>query len=150
MTRFTIGLLLGLLLGIGGAAAFLITAGGGDYFVSASPRIRELETSLKSADQDRDWLRKRLNEANETMARLESRFVALSARFETLGEMAGAAAPGERRGAGTGPSQAHTDRTSAPTPAPEPTATPAASAAGGRAATRAVTLTPEPATSPTL
>jgi hypothetical protein len=84
MSRFFIGLLLGLLLGIGGASAFLITAGGGDYLVSSSPRVRELEASLKNSDQDREWLRKRLGEATDATARLESRFVALSERFDSL------------------------------------------------------------------
>jgi hypothetical protein len=84
MTRFLIGLLLGLLLGIGGTAAFLITAGGGDYLVVTSPRVRELEATLKSVDQDRTWLRARLGEANDAMAKLESRFSTLAARFETL------------------------------------------------------------------
>ena len=85
MTKFLIGLLLGLILGVAGASAFLITAGGGDYFVGASPRVRELEASLREADQERQWLRGRLSEATETGNRLESRFVSLAARFEALG-----------------------------------------------------------------
>jgi len=89
MTRFLIGLLLGLLLGIGGTAAFLITAGGGDYLVVSSPRVRELEASLKNVEQDRAWLRDRLGEANDAMAKLESRFAALAARFETLSDQVG-------------------------------------------------------------
>jgi len=95
MTRFIIGLLLGLLLGIGGTAAFLITAGGGDYLITQSPRVRELEASLKNVDTDRQWLRSRLNESNETLAKLESRFSALAARFESLsgGTHDGAAVP---------------------------------------------------------
>src|SRR5215471_5141779 len=89
MTRFFIGLLLGILIGIGGTTAFLISAGGGDYFVSASPRVRELESSLKNSDQDREWLRRRLGEADEAMARLESRFVGLSNRFDAIAKGAG-------------------------------------------------------------
>lgn len=84
MTRFIIGLLLGLLIGIGGTAAFLITAGGGDYLVVSSPRVRELEAALKNVEQDRQWLRSRLGEASESMAKLESRFESLAARFESL------------------------------------------------------------------
>lgn len=84
MTRFIIGLLLGLLLGIGGTAAFLITAGGGDYLIVSSPRVRELEAALKNVDQDRQWLRTRLDEANESLAKLESRFSGLAARFESM------------------------------------------------------------------
>jgi len=57
MTKFLIGLLLGLILGVAGASAFLITAGGGDYFVGASPRVRELEASLREADQERPALK---------------------------------------------------------------------------------------------
>lgn len=116
MTRFIIGLLLGLLLGIGGTAAFLITAGGGDYLVVQSPRVRELEAALKNVDQDRQWLRSRLDEANDSLAKLESRFSGLAARFESMAmSQAGMATP----------------------PAPEPQAPPsdtAANAAGGGAA----------------
>lgn len=88
MTKFIIGLLLGLILGIGGTAAFLISAGGGDYLVSTSPRVRELETSLKQADQEREWLRGQLRDSNEILVKLESRFVALATRFEDLGSQA--------------------------------------------------------------
>lgn len=84
MTKFLIGLLLGLILGIGGASAFLITAGGGDYLVGTSPRVRELEASLREAQQERQWLRGRLSEASELSNRLESRFLALAAKFEAL------------------------------------------------------------------
>jgi len=84
MTRFTIGLLLGLLLGIAGASAFLITAGGGDYLILSSPRVRQLEASLKQAEQERQWFAKRLDEFSDLTTKLESRFVSLSNRFEAL------------------------------------------------------------------
>ena len=95
MSRFIIGLLLGLLIGIGGTAAFLITAGGGDYLIVASPRVKELEGALKNVDQDRQWLRSRLAEANDSLAKLESRFSGLAARFESMAatQGGGAAAP---------------------------------------------------------
>ena len=60
MTKFIMGLLFGLILGIGGTAAFLISAQGGDYLVVTSPRVRELEASLKQADQERTWLREQV------------------------------------------------------------------------------------------
>ncbi|MEW6268282.1 MAG: hypothetical protein AB1689_03170, partial [Thermodesulfobacteriota bacterium] len=113
MTRFIIGLLLGLLLGIGGTAAFLITAGGGDYLVVSSPRVRELEAALKNVDQDRQWLRERLDEANDALAKLESRFSGLAARFEAMSGEAG-------RGGGAAPPSAGT------APSPEPSTTPGA------------------------
>jgi len=91
MTRFVIGLLLGLLLGIAGTSAFLITAGGGDYLIVTSPKVRDLEAKLdaanndlKNANQEREWQRKRLDEFSELTTKLESRFSALSARFEAL------------------------------------------------------------------
>jgi hypothetical protein len=96
MSKFVIGLLLGLLIGIGGTAAFLITAGGGDYLILSSPRVKELEGALKNVDQDRQWLRSRLDEANDALAKLESRFSGLAARFVGMaaGQAgAGAAAP---------------------------------------------------------
>jgi hypothetical protein len=123
MARFFIGLLLGLLLGIGGASAFLITAGGGDYLVSSSPRVRELEASLKNSDQDREWLRKRLGEATDATARLESRFVALSERLESLvGELD---KTGAAKSAGTEASRAAAPSKPAPEAA-EPAGAPAA------------------------
>jgi hypothetical protein len=84
MTRFVIGLLLGLLLGIAGASAFLITAGGGDYLIVSSPRVRELEASLKQAEQERQWFSKRLDEFSDLTTKLESRFASLATRFEAL------------------------------------------------------------------
>lgn len=86
--KFIVGLLLGLILGIGGTAGFLISAGGGDYLVVTSPRVRELESSLKQADQEREWLRGQLRDSNEILVKLESRFVALATRFEDLGSHA--------------------------------------------------------------
>jgi hypothetical protein len=94
MSRFIIGLLLGLLIGIGGTAAFLITAGGGDYLIVSSPRVKELEGSLKNVDQDRQWLRTRLDEANDSLAKLESRFSTLAARFEGIAASQGGASGG--------------------------------------------------------
>lgn len=119
MTKFLIGLLLGLILGIGGASAFLITAGGGDYFVGASPRVRELEASLREADQERQWLRGRLSEATQMGSRLESRFISLAARFEALG---GAPAPS----VATPPRPTATPTTMATASAPQPTVVPTA------------------------
>lgn len=125
MSRFIIGLLLGLLIGIAGTAAFLITAGGGDYLIVASPRVKELEGSLKNVDQDRQWLRSRLAEANDSLAKLESRFSALAARFESMA----ASQPGSG--------------STAPTPAPE--ATPGDAAAGAPSPEQTTT---DPATAP--
>src|SRR5581483_1983624 len=143
MTRFIIGLLLGLLLGIAGTTAFLITAGGADYFVTASPRVRELETSLKSAEQDRQWLRPRLGEANDVMARLESRFVALSARFETLAtSMEGS--PAARALAGTDGEHAAPPPPAAPVPSPSGASSSGKSSSPGSAARALATPTPTP------
>jgi len=136
MTRFIIGLLLGLLIGIGGTAAFLITAGGGDYLVVSSPRVRELEASLKNVDQDRQWLRTRLNEANDALAKLESRFSGLAARFEA---MAGDSGRGGAA-AGSGEAASPTPQASA-TPRPEPE-----DDASGGGADKRVEPTAEPAT----
>ncbi|HEY8515977.1 MAG TPA: hypothetical protein VIS07_10735 [Candidatus Binatia bacterium] len=124
MTRFTIGLLLGLLIGIAGTAAFLITAGGGDYLIVTSPRVRELEAALKNVDQDRQWLRERLDEAHDALAKLESRFTALAARFESI---TSAATGSDAASSGAAGSAAATgEDAAAPTQSPAPTATPLA------------------------
>jgi hypothetical protein len=93
MTRFVMGLLLGLLAGIAGTAAFLITAQGGDYLIVSSPRVRELEATLKHAEQDREWMRKRLQDSNELLEKLRGRFETLASRFEELGQRAAQAPP---------------------------------------------------------
>lgn len=129
MTRFIIGLLLGLLLGIGGTAAFLITAGGGDYLIVSSPRVRELEASLKNVDQDRQWLRTRLDEANESLAKLESRFSGLAARFESMAGAAGATASGDA-------------------PAPSPAAQPTPDDSGATTDDARPSDAPDPSTAP--
>lgn len=128
MSRFLIGLLLGALLGIGGTAAFLIAYGGGDYLVSTSPRVRELEAQLRDAEVERDWLKGQLREATDLVQRLESRFDGLAVRFERLARQASSSEGQSSRGA--------SDRPSTPAPA-EPT--PAASA------TPAPSMSPSPA-----
>ncbi len=106
MTKFIIGLLFGLILGAAGTAFFLISAGGGDYLVVTSPRVRELEGSLKQADQERAWLRDQLRTSTEVVTKLESRFLSLATRFEDLiSRAADLPAPRSDR-AGTGPSGA--------------------------------------------
>jgi hypothetical protein len=142
MTKFLIGLLLGLILGVAGASAFLITAGGGDYFVGASPRVRELEASLREADQERQWLRGRLSEATEMGNRLESRFITLAARFEALGG----------KPADTIPSLDTKLPKTAPSAPPSPTkplAKPAAPATAPTAAPAAQPSDPQPSAAPT-
>ena len=142
MTKFLIGLLLGLILGVAGASAFLITAGGGDYFVGASPRVRELEASLREADQERQWLRGRLSEATEMGNRLESRFITLAARFEALGG----------KPADTIPSPEAKLPKTAPSAPPSPTkplAKPAAPATAPAAAPAAQPSDPQPSAAPT-
>jgi hypothetical protein len=138
MTKFVMGLLLGLILGIGGTAAFLISAQGGDYLVATSPRVRDLESSLRQADQEREWLRGQLRDANDVLTKLESRFVALATRFDDLGSHAAAllgapeaspavpAEPSARTAAPGEPSARAAAPTATPTTSPRPRATPTA------------------------
>ncbi len=122
MTKFIIGLLLGLIVGIGGTATFLISAGGGDYLVGTSPRVRDLESSLKNADQEREWLRGQLRDSSQMIVKLESRFIALATRFEDLGSHAATllGAPPTADETSDGPPATG----EATAPAPQPTATP--------------------------
>jgi len=141
MTKFLIGLLLGLILGAAGAFAFLLTAGGADYFVGASPHVRKLEASLREADQERQWLRGRLSEATEMGNRLESRFITLAARFEALGgKPAGTIQSPDAKL----PKTAATAPTSPTKPLAKPLAKPAAPTAPPAAAPAAQTSDPQP------
>lgn len=121
MTRFFIGLLIGLLVGIGGTAAFLITARGGDFLVESSPRVRELEGALVQAEKERAWMSKRLDEFTELVTKLESRFAALAGRFELLSETAPATPATPPPSEEKAPRVEHSDRLrSKPTPEPDP------------------------------
>jgi hypothetical protein len=134
MSRFVIGLLLGLLAGIAGTSAFLIVYGGGDYLVSTSPRVRELEASLRNVDEDRDWLKTRLRESTESTQRLESRFEALAARFESItSNAASLPAPTAAPTAGADVPAAGDDAVSADTTLPAPTAAPEGDGGAGAA-----------------
>lgn len=136
MTKFIMGFLLGAILGIGGTSAFLISAHGGDYLMAASPRVRELEASLKQADQEREWLRGQLRDSGEVVTKLESRFVALATRFEDLTSHAatllGAPPKPDEKAQHASAATAATRKAKPPadssavrsTPAPEPTASP--------------------------
>lgn len=137
MTKFIMGLLLGLILGIGGTAAFLISAGGGDYLVVTSPRVRELETSLKQADQEREWLRGQLKNSSEVLVKLESRFIALATRFEDLGSHTATLL-------GAPPKPAPSASSDAAAAEPEPTAEPAPAATAEPESTES----PEPTSTP--
>ncbi len=134
MTRFVIGLLLGVILGAVGMGAFLVVGHGSDYFVSASPRVRELEAGLREGQHEREWLRARLTEANDALDRLESRFVGLAERFELLATQSPLVPP-RLRPQVPAPAQlpgAAQDRQRAPAlapPAPRPTPLPRAPAA---------------------
>lgn len=140
MTKFIVGLLLGLILGAVGAAGFLVTAGGGDYLVVSSPHVRELQGSLREADRERDWLREQLRASTDAVTRLESRFLGLATRFEDLSERnkAGASAPPVANRPTAIPSPTPTPRpaaTSTPSPTPiRPRATPARPRATGKPA----------------
>jgi hypothetical protein len=114
MTKFVVGLLLGLILGAVGAAGFLVTAGGGDYLVVSSPHVRELQGSLREADRERDWLREQLRASTDAVTRLESRFLGLATRFEDLNE--------RTRSQASAPPVADPP-TALPTPTPRPTST---------------------------
>lgn len=162
MTKFIMGLLLGLILGIGGTAAFLISAGGGDYLVVTSPRVRELEASLKQGDQEREWLRGQLRDSSQMLVKLESRFIGLATRFEDLGShtatllgappttatdtAAGTAADATTDTATAASATSDTTATAAaalePTGEPEPTATPVDSASPEPTETATATATP--------
>ena len=128
MSKFIMGLLLGLILGIGGTAAFLISAQGGDYLVVTSPRVRELEASLKQADQERTWLREQVKSAADVAMKLESRFVSLATRFEELGvrmieSSQARSAPAAQGATGSAPTTPGNETSAAPAAAPQAKAT---------------------------
>ena len=79
MIRFLLGVVAGI-----AAKVYFFHTGGGDYFVSSSPKMRHLEEQLQHANQQQDNLAKKLEEATAVMEKMTTQFNALEQRFQTL------------------------------------------------------------------
>ena len=79
MIRFLLGVLVGV-----AAAVYFFHTGGGDYFISSSTKVRNLEAQLQAADQKQDQLAKKLEEATAVIEKMTSQFTSLEQRFQAL------------------------------------------------------------------
>jgi hypothetical protein len=81
--RILLGFLAGLISG------FLITVyffhrGGGDLFLTSSPRVQQLEHSLQRATEEQERTAKKLEEAATIIERLNGRYTELEHRLQAL------------------------------------------------------------------
>ena len=90
------GFLLGFILGAIGTG-FLVTSGAGNYLIAANPRVQELESKIREAEDQRAFVTRRLEEVARLSEKMATRFEELSDRFVALEraqrDAAGAAAP---------------------------------------------------------
>ena len=94
------GFLLGFILGAIGTG-FLVTSGAGNYLIAANPRVQELESKIREAEDQRAFVTRRLEDVARVTERMASRFEELQDRFEALERARpdgrGRAAPRPRR-----------------------------------------------------
>ncbi len=77
------GFLLGFILGAIGTG-FLVTSGAGNYLIAANPRVQELESKIREAEDQRAFVTRRLEDVARVTERMASRFEELQDRFEAL------------------------------------------------------------------
>ena len=83
MVRILIGLLLGFILGVGGALHYL-SSEGGNVQIMTTPQVHQLEAEVKQANQKIEGLAKKLEESASIMEKAAARFTVLEHQFEIL------------------------------------------------------------------
>ena len=97
LARFLFALLLGFLLGAGGAL-YLIHSGAGDFVIRRTEAVQDLERRLREVEIQRDQLGRQLDDVVTRAGRMEASFGEIERRFrEMQQELAGrgAARPAE-------------------------------------------------------
>jgi hypothetical protein len=87
--------LLGFIIGAAGAG-FLVTSPAGNYLIApviaANPRVQELETKIREADEQRLNVSRQLDRVTDRLEQMGQRFEDLQRRLESM-QRAGAGAP---------------------------------------------------------
>ena len=81
--RFLFALLLGIIIGAGGAG-YLIQSGAGDLIIRRTEAVQDLERRLHDVEQQRDLLVRQLDDVVGRSGRMETAFGDLEKRFREL------------------------------------------------------------------
>jgi len=85
--RILFAFLLGFILGAVGAG-LLVTSPAGNYLIApviaANPRVQELETKVRAADDQRVSVSRQLDRVTDRLEQMSQRFEELQRRFETM------------------------------------------------------------------
>lgn len=81
--KVLVGFLIGFILGVAGTV-FLVTSGAGNYLIAANPRVQELESKIREAEDQRAFVTRRLEEVSQLTERMATRFEQLQDRFVAL------------------------------------------------------------------
>ena len=95
--RFLFALLLGFILGVGGAM-YMIHSGAGDFVIKRTEAVQDMERRLREVELQRDQLGRQLEDVVARSGRMEAGFEALEKRFQDVQKELDAA-----RGAATRP-----------------------------------------------
>ena len=84
VTRFVFALMLGILIGAGGAV-YLIQSDAGNLLVRQTQVVQDLERRLAGVEEQRNQLSRQLEDVVARAGRMEQAFSELEKRFRTLG-----------------------------------------------------------------
>jgi len=83
VVRFLLGLLLGFVAGAG-TTLYLVQSGAGDLVIARTAAVQDLQHRLTDVEQQRDQLRRQLDDVVGRAGRMESSFSDLERRFREL------------------------------------------------------------------
>ena len=81
--RLVIAFLVGLILGAAGTG-YLVQSGAGDLIIRRTESVQELQRRLGDVEQQRDQLRRQLDDVVGRAGRMESAFADMERRFKEL------------------------------------------------------------------
>ena len=83
MGRIVIAFLVGMLLGVAGVT-YLLASGAGDFVISGTGVVKDMKRELEEVKQQRDGLRRELDDVVARASRMEGSFGELERRFRDL------------------------------------------------------------------
>lgn len=81
--KVLVGFLIGFIMGVAGTV-FMVTSGAGNYLIAANPRVQELESKIREAEDQRAFVTRRLEDVAQVTERMATRFEQLQDRFLVL------------------------------------------------------------------